>query len=123
MIKQRLLRNDQFRPPVYHQAAGSSKDDSNNQHDYIQLTPVKNLLGYEGNSFYLFGMLSQLKQGEWYLEDLDADVRLDLSEASMSPGIFTETCFVMVHGIYLEPNLFKVNEMVMPPPEHREDSM
>jgi hypothetical protein len=41
---------------------------------------VKNLLGCEGQSFLLFGMLACLKQGEWYLEDLDADVKLDFQD-------------------------------------------
>ena len=124
LIKQRILRNDQFKPPVlYREDADDEMADDSNQQQYIQLTPIKNLLGYEGRTFYLFGMLAQLKQGEWYLEDLDADVRLDLSMAVISPGIFTETSFVMVHGTYLDNHTFKVMEMVQPPPENRQNSM
>jgi DNA polymerase epsilon subunit 2 len=129
LIKQRILRNDQFKPPViYRDEDGGDDVYRSHQHpqqqpQFIQLTPIKNLLGYEGRTFYLFGMLAQLKQGEWYLEDPDADVRLDLSDAAISPGIFTETSFVMVNGVYQDNHSFKVLEMVQPPPENRQDSM
>lgn len=128
LIKQRIMRNDQFKPPVLYGNNGVAEDEQepggdDSQPRFIQLTPIKNLLGYEGRVFYLFGMLAQLKQNEWYLEDLDADVRLDLSDTVLSPGIFTETSFVMIRGVYQTDHSFKVAEMVQPPPEHRNDSM
>jgi len=35
-------------------------------------------LGNQGNKI-LFGMISQLEEGQYFLEDIDASVRLDLS--------------------------------------------
>ena len=68
-------------------------------------------------------MLSRLGDDQIYLEDLDGDVRLDLSEANQGAGIFTETTFALVIGTYEAENLFKVSEMALPPPELRKNSM
>lgn len=46
-----------------------------------QLTTIKNLLGRQGGHFLLFGLLTRMEDNEFYLEDLDDKVKLDLSEA------------------------------------------
>lgn len=47
----------------------------------LQLTTIKNLLGRQGGHFLLFGLLTRMEDNEFYLEDLDDKVKLDLSEA------------------------------------------
>lgn len=50
-------------------------------HCSTQLTTIKNLLGRQGGHFLLFGLLTRMEDNEFYLEDLDDKVKLDLSEA------------------------------------------
>jgi DNA polymerase epsilon subunit 2 len=61
-------------------------------------------------------MLSQIKEDKIYLEDLDDRIELDLSDAHLSSGFFTETCFVLLLGNMMD-SIFKVKELVHPPPE------
>jgi DNA polymerase epsilon subunit 2 len=52
----------------------------------VQLTSIRSLAGRVGESFLLFGMLSQLEEGKLFLEERDGSVELDVSEcASMPP--------------------------------------
>ena len=106
LIKQRLLRHPFFRA-------------TNSEGKTIRLPPIKTRLGQEGEKFVFFGMLSQLKEGSWYLEDLDDRVELDLSETELKMGLFTETCFVLVDGLYTDDGRFKVTQIAMPPCEER----
>jgi len=46
----------------------------------VQLTSINSLVGATGGKI-LFGMIAELEQGKFFLEDLDARVQLDLSEA------------------------------------------
>jgi len=48
----------------------------------------------------LFGMISQLQENVYYLEDLDSYIRLDLSAAEPTFGLVTENSFVLVEGDY-----------------------
>ena len=64
-------------------------------------------------------MLSQIKEGKIYLEDMDDHIELDLTETNVSSGFFTETCFVLALGILVE-NVFKVKELAHPPSESME---
>jgi DNA polymerase epsilon subunit 2 len=78
--------------------------------------------------FNLFGFISQLQQGRWFIEDLDADVELDFTDTTnlddiLGPGLFVETCLVIVQGVYLGNKLFRVTQMLMPPVERRVDTL
>ncbi len=55
----------------------------------FQLTTIDSLIGSHGKKF-LFGMLTQLKEGKYYLEDPKGTVLLDLSKAQYSSGLFCE---------------------------------
>ncbi|XP_059179397.1 DNA polymerase epsilon subunit 2-like isoform X2 [Physella acuta] len=113
VIHQRTLRNDLFTPP----AIGSIEADSNK----FQLKPVEYLVGSTskvGNVLVL-GMLVQLKEGKWYIEDPTGHVQLDLSEATFQPGLFTENSFVLAEGWY-EDGTFYVEAFGLPPPEKAE---
>jgi hypothetical protein len=47
----------------------------------MKLTTIKNLLGRQGGHFLLFGLLTRMEDGEFYLEDLDDKVKLNLDAA------------------------------------------
>ena len=64
-------------------------------------------------------MLTRLEDGAFALEDLDAQIVLDISEASPASGMFTEGCFALVDGQYTLDSIFKVSEIGHPPSETR----
>ncbi|GAA5944043.1 DNA polymerase epsilon noncatalytic subunit [Sporobolomyces koalae] len=114
IIKQVILRNEHFSAPT---VVGPERQ------DYMKLTTIKNLLGRQGGHFLIFGLLTRMEDGEFYLEDLDDKVKLDLSEATPESGLFTEGSFVLVDGDYTHDSVLKVAEMGHPPSERRDEAM
>ncbi|XP_053376311.1 DNA polymerase epsilon subunit 2-like [Mercenaria mercenaria] len=110
ILQQRTLRHDLFTPP----ALGSAPDESKK----FQLKPIEYLLGTTAKvgEVIVLGMLTQLKEGKWYLEDPTGVVQIDLSKANFHTGLFTENCFVLAEGWY-EDEMFHVNAFGFPPPE------
>lgn len=120
LIKGKTLRNSKFRPPA------SSTLSMGRKSPYFQLTGVESLAGSREERLVL-GMLTQLEEGVWYLEDLNGTVRVDLSQACVTAGFHTECSFVIAHGFLIEAEgeepVFQVNFMGTPPAESREDSL
>lgn len=113
LVKQRLLRNENFCPP------SMQMTDSAN---FISITPIKALIGHDGSEFVLFGMLTQVEEGKVFLEDEDAHIELDITNAEYEYGLFTDGAFVLVEGIYGDDHIFHVAEINLPPSEPREMS-
>ncbi|KAG2234620.1 hypothetical protein INT48_003428 [Thamnidium elegans] len=111
LVKQRLLRNENFCPPTMRMT------DSAN---FIRITPVKALIGHDGEEFILFGMLTQVEEGKVFLEDEDAHIELVLDQAEYNYGLFTDGSFVLVEGTYGDDHRFHVQEVNLPPAESRE---
>ena len=44
------------------------------------------------------GLCGQVEEGEYYLEDLNGSVALNLAGCEMTPGLFTEGCIVLTLG-------------------------
>lgn len=42
------------------------------------------MIGHDGNEFVLFGMLTQVEEGKIFLEDEDAHIELDITNAVSS---------------------------------------
>lgn len=61
-------------------------------------------------------MVTQLKEGKFYLEDPSGTVQLNLSKAQFHSGLYTESCFVLAEGWY-EDSVFHVNAFGFPPTE------
>ncbi|BGP27219.1 DNA-directed DNA polymerase epsilon, subunit B [Rhodotorula toruloides] len=114
VIKQVILRNEHFCPPTVVDPERT---------DYMKLTTIKNLLGRQGGHFLIFGLLTRMEDGDFYLEDLDDKVKLDLSEATPESGLFTEGSFVLIDGDYTLDSIFKVAEIGHPPSERRDEAM
>ncbi|PXF42280.1 DNA polymerase epsilon subunit 2 [Gracilariopsis chorda] len=120
LILSKTLRNPKFKPPV----AGSFSLSSSSP--YYHLTGIESLSGRKGDQLVL-GLLTQLEEGSWYLEDLNGTIKVDLSEACITSGMHTEGSFVIAQGQIIEHRdeepLFKVHAMGTPPHESREDSI
>ncbi|WAR18328.1 DPOE2-like protein [Mya arenaria] len=110
ILHQRTLRHDLFTPP----ALGSTPSESKK----FQLKPIEYLLGTTAKlgDVIVLGMLTQLKEGKWYLEDPTGVCQIDLTKAKFHTGLFTENCFVLAEGWY-EDDMFHVNAFGFPPPE------
>jgi len=110
MIHQRVMRNPVFSPPLL----------SSSKKDFVELTPIESLLGARGTK-RLLGMITSRQEGEFYLEDLNGSIKLDLSQAQITAGLFTENCIVLAEGEVLD-QIFAVHMMGFPPPETRQQT-
>ncbi|MCV4656212.1 hypothetical protein OFM13_33265, partial [Escherichia coli] len=64
----------------------------------------------------VLGMITQLKEGKFFLEDPTGTVQLDLSKAQFHSGLYTEACFVLAEGCF-EDQVFHANAFGFPPTE------
>ncbi|XP_065176376.1 DNA polymerase epsilon subunit 2-like [Sycon ciliatum] len=109
VLYQRTLRHELFTMPVLGSGETAPK---------YRLQPVEFLLSSSallGNAL-VFGMVAQLKEGSYFLEDSTGSVEMDISQAEFHSGLFTENCFVLAEGVY-EDRLFHVTALGFPPPE------
>nr|XP_055027510.1 DNA polymerase epsilon subunit 2 isoform X2 [Misgurnus anguillicaudatus] len=111
ILQQRTHRHELFTPPVI----GSAPDEGRNK---FQLKTVEALLGSTAKlgEVIVLGMITQLKEGKFYLEDLSGTVQLNMSKAQFHSGLYTESCFVLAEGWY-EDSVFHVNAFGFPPTE------
>lgn len=72
ILKQRILRHELL-------STGSAKDSMNR----VQIHDIDSLLSCSSKNFnvVIFGLLSQLEEGKYYLEDTTGILPLDLSQA------------------------------------------
>ncbi|XP_022081483.1 DNA polymerase epsilon subunit 2-like isoform X2 [Acanthaster planci] len=114
LLHQRTSRHSLFTPPV----PGAITDNNTRK---FQLKPVEFLLGSTAKlgEIIVLGMLTQLKEGKFFLEDPTGAVQLDLSKAQFHTGLFTENCFVLAEGWY-EDQVFHITAFGFPPPESAE---
>ncbi|XP_063039696.1 DNA polymerase epsilon subunit 2 [Engraulis encrasicolus] len=111
ILQQRTHRHELFTPPVI----GSAPDESRNK---FQLKTVEALLGSTSKlgEVIVLGMITQLKEGKYYLEDPSGTIQLNISKAQFHSGLYTESCFVLAEGWY-EDSVFHVNAFGFPPTE------
>ncbi|KAM8833178.1 DNA polymerase epsilon subunit 2 isoform 2-T2 [Synchiropus picturatus] len=111
ILQQRTHRHELFTPP----AIGTVVEEGQNK---FQLKTIEALLGSTAKlgEVIVLGMITQLKEGKFYLEDLSGTVQLDMSKAQFHNGLYTESCFVLAEGWY-EDSVFHVNGFGFPPTE------
>ncbi|XP_036398745.1 DNA polymerase epsilon subunit 2 [Megalops cyprinoides] len=111
ILQQRTHRHELFTPPVI----GSVQEESRNK---FQLKTVEALLGSTAKvgEVIVLGMITQLKEGKFYLEDPSGTVQLNISKAQFHSGLYTESCFVLAEGWY-EDSVFHINAFGFPPTE------
>ena len=109
LIHQSLLRNDSFQTSSVAASRRSSLQRSEStlataQQAY-KLTPVGNLLGRNGTSHVLLGLLTISPTGILTLNDLTGSIGLDITHARPAPedgAWFTPGMIVLVDGMYEE---------------------
>ncbi|XP_054720371.1 DNA polymerase epsilon subunit 2-like [Uloborus diversus] len=116
VIQQRTIRHHLFAPPAI--------SEGSNQNQAYTLFTVEHVLGSSSKdtNIIVLGMLTQLKEGQFYLEDPTGVVRLNLSKTTYKGGLFTENSIVMVEGNY-EDRVFYVSALGFPPAESADVSL
>ncbi|KAA3678107.1 DNA polymerase epsilon subunit 2 [Paragonimus westermani] len=114
VVQQRVLRHQLFSQTS---AKGNASTDGSQLASY-RIRPIEYLLasGSRIDSVIVLGMLCQLREGDWHLEDPTGIVRLNLSQAVFHEGLFPEGCIVLAEGSY-DDNLLLVTGMGLPPCE------
>lgn len=83
----------------------------------FQLKKVEQLLSTSKlKDIVVLGLLAQLSEGKYFIEDPTGAVRIDISDATMHSGLFCEGCFVLAEGTYCD-EVLKVTGLGFPPPE------
>jgi DNA polymerase epsilon subunit 2 len=117
LIQQRILRHELFR----------RTDILRNQLQH-KLTPIESLLGQKaqrqnGDSILLLGILLEIEQGRYYLEDFTGQVPVSFRDATVTEGWYvTPHSIVLAEGIFVD-GLFYILRMGQPLPERRHDSL
>ncbi|KAG6384717.1 hypothetical protein SASPL_153534 [Salvia splendens] len=132
LLFQRLSRDPHFSRPVF--------DSDMSDYGSCQISPIQSLVGQRGKR-WVMGLISQLEDGHFYLEDLTAAVEVDLSNAisfyrpvniwpsKITTGFFVENTIVLAEGeMLMDVNRNFVNDLQVktcgfPPLEDREKSL
>ncbi|CAF4540764.1 unnamed protein product [Rotaria socialis] len=111
LLLQRTLRHD-----VFSQVNLASV--SSNKVQKYQLKTIEHLLasGSKSEKVVVLGMLSQLNETKYDLQDPSGVISLQLDHATFHPGFYFENCFVLVEG-QLDDGIFNVSGIGLPPPE------
>ncbi|GAX28511.1 DNA polymerase epsilon subunit 2 [Fistulifera solaris] len=113
LAQQRILRHELFRPT-----------DLLHNHAQAKLTPIESLLGKASTSaVLLLGVLVQVEEGRYYLEDPTGQVPLSLQQASVVDEFYvTEHCILLVEGTFHQDTLI-VHRLGHPLLEERKESL
>ncbi|KAK9071821.1 hypothetical protein SSX86_008250 [Deinandra increscens subsp. villosa] len=113
LLSQRLSRIPQFCRPSFN--SGLSELGS------CEISQIQSLVGRIGRS-WVMGVISQFEDGHFYLEDLTAAVEINLSNAKITTGYFSENTIVLAQGEMQLDGIFQVQTFGFPPLEDREKS-
>ena len=87
-------------------------------HSKEELFPINSLKGLaEGKEVSVFGIVTELREGELHLEDLDDSIRIEFDANSLIDHSVGKGCFCLVKGIIKEDtklSLLYVKEMKSP---------
>ncbi|XP_022731107.1 DNA polymerase epsilon subunit B isoform X1 [Durio zibethinus] len=114
LLFQRVSRDQHFIKPAF------DTDDETSQS--CQLSPIQSLVGQRGRR-WVMGVISQLEDGHFYLEDLTAAVEIDFSKAKITTGFFAENTIIVAEGEMLSEGIFQVITCGFPPLEDRDKSL
>ncbi|XP_050336121.1 DNA polymerase epsilon subunit 2 [Bactrocera neohumeralis] len=112
MLLQKTLRHELFAPAIIQ--GGVSVE---SQVKKFKLQYAENLLATSSvKEAVILGLLTQLKEGKFYIEDPTGSIELDLSGTRFHSGFFCEGCFVLAEGSY-NNGILKVDGLGFPPAE------
>lgn len=132
LIQQRLLRQQMFRKGMMtnrqHHHKQNNKEHSDGTNRY-SITPIESLIG-RPNKFtcYLLGLITQVEEGQYHLEDLSASIPIYSDDDSFSrvkmasDGIITEGSIVLVQGEIID-GVLHMMEVALPMSETRMDAL
>ncbi|KAJ4869580.1 DNA polymerase epsilon subunit B2 [Raphanus sativus] len=112
LLLQRVSRSEFFSRPVF--------DPDKSQFDNCEISPIQSLVFQMGKR-WVMGVISQLEDGHFYLEDLSASVEIDLTKAKITPGFFTENTIILAEGEMMHDGIFQVIACGFPPLEGSRD--
>ncbi|MCO5615087.1 hypothetical protein L7F22_069375 [Adiantum nelumboides] len=114
LLHQRLIRDKHFAKPAF--------NFESNRAGSCEMTPLQSLIGCTGKR-WVMGVISQLEDGRFFLEDLTASIPVDLTQAKITTGLFVENTVIVAEG-ELQPNgTFQVLTCGFPPMETRAVSL
>ncbi|CAH2060898.1 unnamed protein product [Thlaspi arvense] len=121
LLSQRVSRADHFSRPAF--------DAEMSQFENNEISPIQSLIVQIGRK-WVMGVISQLEDGHFYLEDLSASVEIDLSKAisffvklyKITTGFFTENTIILAEG-EMKNGIFQVITCGFPPLEDREKTL
>jgi DNA polymerase epsilon subunit 2 len=118
LIYQRLMRQEHFKPKLVQASSAQSQ----NQVQQVKITPIEGLLGSKGVKI-LLGIITQVEEGTYYLEDPTAQIPINLSQGEfLSDGFITEHSIVLVEGEIMDGVLY-VKKIGQPLYETRKDAI
>lgn len=114
LLQQRISRDRHFARPVF--------DAEETRSGSCEMITIQSLIACAGKR-WIMGVISQLEDGNFFLEDLTAAIPIDLSQAKITTGFFVENTIIIAEG-ELQPNgVFQVHTCGFPPLENRDVSL
>ncbi|KAJ8621382.1 hypothetical protein MRB53_029911 [Persea americana] len=107
LLLQRISRDPHFSRPVFDAEMIDSRS--------CEITSIQSLIGCTGRR-WIMGVISQLEDGHFFLEDLTAAVPI-------TSGFFVENTIIVAEGELLTNGVFEVNTCGFPPLEDRDASL
>ncbi|XP_065876273.1 DNA polymerase epsilon subunit B-like isoform X1 [Euphorbia lathyris] len=114
LLFQRISRDQHFSKPAF--------DSDISHYGSCEIAPIQSLVGQTGRQ-WVMGVISQLEDGHFYLEDLTASVEISLSKAKITTGFLSENTIVVAEGEMLLDGIFEVFTCGFPPLEDRDKSL
>ncbi|XP_058766140.1 DNA polymerase epsilon subunit B-like [Vicia villosa] len=115
LLSQRLSRHQDFSKPAFESELSQFRS--------REISPIQSLVGQKGRR-WVMGVISQLEDGHFYLEDLTASVKISLSDAKITTGFFLENTIVVAEGEMISAEgIFQIYSCGFPPPEDRDKSL
>ncbi|KAG2331878.1 hypothetical protein Bca4012_018550 [Brassica carinata] len=106
LLLQRVSRDELFTRPAF--------DPEKSQFDNCEISPIQSLVFQMGRK-WVMGVISQLEDGHFYLEDLSASYKI-------TTGFFTENTIILAEG-EMQNGIFKVINCGFPPLEDRKKTL
>uniref|UniRef100_A0A1J3HY24 DNA polymerase epsilon subunit n=1 Tax=Noccaea caerulescens TaxID=107243 RepID=A0A1J3HY24_NOCCA len=113
LLLQRVSRAEHFSRPAF--------DAEMSQFENYEISSIQSLIFQMGKK-WVMGVISQLEDGHFYLEDLSASVEIDLSKAKITTGFFTENTIILAEG-EMQNGIFQVITCGFPPLEDRDKTL
>lgn len=113
MLWQRTCRHELFAPAIPGITTDAKKFQLRKIEALLASTSVKEVV--------VLGLLAQLKENKFYIEDPTGAVQIDLTAVQFHSGFFCEGCFVLIEGSYTD-GVLKASGMGFPPLEEAASS-